>query len=131
MTDQQPPRITLTDLVGTKPSLFRAFAFYDKHMDCIRIELRDCSMCERRLDEFVTVLYDNYPEANQHDRAGLMIKGVKHLFKEVGLPVEGILRITLILDKLAQRYPELIQDEIRKIVTDIELTVDLDEPVAA
>ncbi len=60
-----------------------------------------------------------------------MIKGVKHLFKEVGLPVEGILRITLILDKLAQRYPELIQDEIRKIVTDIELTVDLDEPVAA
>jgi hypothetical protein len=126
MTEQVPETITLTELIGEKPQQFRPIAFYDKHMDCIRIELRDCSMTERRLDEFVTVLYDNYPEVNQHDRAGLMIKGIKHLFKEFGLPIEGVLRVTEILDHLAKRYPQLIDSEIRRIVTDIELTVDLD-----
>jgi hypothetical protein len=123
--------IELTDLLGSGPAQFRPIAYYDKHMDCIRIELRDCSITERRYDEYLTVLYDNYPEVNQHDRAGLMIKGVKYLFKEVNLPMEGILRVTEILNKLAQRYPQLIDTEISRIVTEIELTVNLDEVAAA
>ncbi|MFZ1220417.1 MAG: hypothetical protein WAO00_14070 [Chthoniobacterales bacterium] len=123
--------ITVTDLLGTEPATFRPVAYYDSHMDCIRIELRDCSITERRFDEVLTVLYDNYPEVNQHDRAGLMIKGVKHLFKELNLPTEGIVKVTEVLDKLAEKYPNVVDKEVCRVVADIELTVDLDEAIAA
>ena len=131
MNDEAVKPISIGELLGAGPAQFRPVAYYDKHLDCIRIELRDCSITERRINEFITVLYDNYPEENQHDRAGLMIKGIKHLFKELGLPVEGIFRVTEILDKIAERYPDLIDKEVSRIVTNIELTVNLDEAVAA
>jgi hypothetical protein len=122
--------VSLSDIIGPGPQQFSPVAYYDKHMDCIRIELRDCSITERRFDEVITVLYDNYPEPKQHDRAGLMIKGIKHLFKRLDLPVEGILRVTQILDKLSKEYPELIDTEISRIVAEIELTVNLDDVAA-
>src|SRR5437016_4495507 len=78
---------------------FVPLAYYDKYMDCIRIELRDCSLCEERLDELLTVLYDNHPQPGQNGVAGLMIKGIKHLFKEIGLPLEGVLQVTEVIDR--------------------------------
>jgi len=123
--------ITVSDILGVEPAKFRPVAYYDKHMDCIRIELRDCSITERRFDEFLTVLYDNYPDVNEHDRAGLMIKGVKHLFKELNLPTEGILSVTEVLDKLAEKYPNVVDKEVCRVVADTELTVNLDEAIAA
>jgi hypothetical protein len=119
----------LESVLGTKAlKPFRPLAYYDRHMDCIRIELRDCSITEKRIDEKITVLLDNFPDQNQSPIAGLMIKGVKHyLFKELGLPVEGILFVTSILDKLTKLYPDEIEANIRKLVYEIDLTVNLDE----
>ena len=57
-----------------------------------------------------------------------MIKGVKHLFKELGLPVEGVVYVTRILDAIAKEYPEVVASEIQKLVKNLELTVDFDEP---
>ena len=131
MSNNLDKPVSISDLLGDNPPRFRPVAYYDKHMDCIRIELRDCSITERRFNEHLTVLYDNYPEVNQHDRAGLMIKGVKHLFKELKLPTGGVLRVTEVLDKLAEKYPHFVDQEVCRVVADIELTVNLDELVAA
>ena len=100
-------------------------------MDCIRVELRDCSLTETRVDEYLTILYDNNPEDGQSPSAGLMIKGIKHLFNEWRLPLEGILRVTDIFDKMAKKYPQILEDHISQIVKDIELTVNLDEAAEA
>ena len=106
---------------------FSPLAYYDKHMDCIRVELRDCSMTERRIDEIFTVLEDNYPTEGQGKSAGIMIKGIKHLFKKLELPVEGIVYVTKILDAIAKTYPDRVADDIQQLVTNIELTVNFDE----
>jgi hypothetical protein len=55
-------------------------------------------------------------------------KGIKYLFNEWGFPLEGILRVTEIFDKMAKNYPEIFENHISQIVKDIELTVNLDEP---
>lgn len=106
---------------------FSPLAYYDKHMDCIRIELRDCSLTERRINEIFTILEDNYPASGQGRCAGIMIKGVKHLFKQLDLPVEGIVYVTKILDAIAKEYPDQVAVEIKQIVTNIDLTVDFDD----
>ena len=80
-------------------------AYYDKHMDCIRIELRDCSITEERINEVLTILRDNYPGPGQNDRAGLMIKGVKHFFVQWGVRMEGVVLVTQILNQLLVQLP--------------------------
>ena len=42
--------------------VFTLCAYYDKHMDCIRVQSRDCSITEERRDALFTVLKDNYPK---------------------------------------------------------------------
>jgi hypothetical protein len=110
---------------GIKP--FKPVAYYDFHMDCIRVELRDCSFTEKRIDELVTLLEDNYPAGNRIEVAGLTIKGVKHLFIEAGLPLEGILSITAILDELVKKHPDLAEMAIYKIINQMDLSVNMDE----
>ena len=33
------------------PKVFRPCAYYDKHLDCIHVQVRDCSFTEIRLNE--------------------------------------------------------------------------------
>lgn len=110
---------------------FTSLAFYDKHMDCIRIELRDCSAFERRLNSVLTIAYDNYPEPGQSKISGITIKGVKHFFTEWNLPLEGIHLVADLLDRIVK---ELKLDEgsdadaiqsIKFIVSSIEMPVNL------
>jgi hypothetical protein len=115
-----------------RPSLkrFSPIAYYDGHMDCIRVELRDCSFTEERINEHVTFLQDNYPGPQRSAVAGIMIKGIKHFFASAGLPMDGILYVTTILDKLVKHYPILAEQQILKLVNELDLTVDMSEPDA-
>ena len=109
---------------------FSPLAYYDKHMDCIRIELRDCSAFERRLNEHLTIAYDNYPEKNQQSVVGLTIKGVKHFFTIWKIPLEGIYLVTDLLNRLVK---EMALDEavlkdiasVEFIASNIEMPVNL------
>ena len=103
----------LTAILGDRV-LFRPCAYYDKHMDCIRIELRDCSVKELRLSELLTVHMDNDPEDGQSQYVGLTIKGVKHVFTELNLPLEGIIRITEILNRLSEDFAKALQNTHEK-----------------
>lgn len=94
--------------------MFNPCAYYDKHMDCIRIELRDCSVKEVRMNEILTIHLDNAPDVTQPPLVGLTIKGVKHLFTEHNLPLAGIVEITEILNKIASAIEAAIQSEHEK-----------------
>src|SRR5471030_1931007 len=105
MSSPAPHTTTLSELLGADIAAFKPLAYYDKHMDCIRIELRDCSMTEKRISKYLTILYDNYPGPDQPDCAGLMIKGVKHSFKAWGLPMAGVVMVTSILNQVLKQLP--------------------------
>lgn len=134
------PEITLDIILnGRQVAPFKPVAYYDQHMDCIRIELCDCSITEERINPVLTVLHDNYPGSGQDDRAGLMIKGVKHFFSEWKMEMEGVVLVTRILNQLLEQLPhdqENIRNirPIQKIASDIELTVNMsacEEPTMA
>jgi hypothetical protein len=109
---------------------FKPTAYYDSHMDCIRIELRDSSFTEVRLNEHVTFLEDNYPGENRTAVAGLMLKDVKHFFATKGLSMDGIVYVTKILNEMVAQYPSLAELEILKLVNQLDLTVDMSESEA-
>ena len=84
---RESSEVWVGDLFGEyKPNPFRPMAYYDKHLDCIRVEIRDCSITEHRCGEILTVLEDNHPENDQGKYVGFTIKGVGHVFEELSLP---------------------------------------------
>jgi hypothetical protein len=109
-------------LKALKP--FSPVAYFDCHMDCIRIELRDCSITETRINEHITILEDNYP-GDRPLVAGLMLKGVRHLFIEWNLPLNGIVHVTSILNEVVKKYPEFAHQEIYKLVNAIDFSVNM------
>ncbi|CAG0973097.1 hypothetical protein ARNL5_01854 [Anaerolineae bacterium] len=83
---------------------FSPVAYYDKHMDCIRVQLFDCSFTEERMNKFITVLHANHHEIDKF--AGFNIKGIRYLFEQLGLPVSGVHKLTNIVDLLVKHYPD-------------------------
>jgi hypothetical protein len=83
---------------------FRPIAYYDKHMDCIRVQLFDCSFTEERMNKFVTVLHANHHEIDKF--AGFNLKGIRHLFEQIGLPVSGVHTLVTIIDLLVKHFPD-------------------------
>ena len=95
----------LRELVAEGPDTeFRPFAYYDKHLDCIRVQFFDCSFTERRLNRFLTVLKANSPHAAKH--AGFNIKGVRSLFERLGYSQTQVVKLTQLLDRLSKLYPD-------------------------
>jgi len=127
----QNPNPTLEETLKEWPiSSFRPVAYYDKHMDCIRIELRDCSMTEERINPVLTVLHDNYPGPGQDARAGLMIKGITHFFSKWEMTMEGVVFVTELLNQLLEQLPPDPENArnirpIQQLASDIELTVNM------
>ncbi len=91
---------------------FIPFACYDKHMDCIRVQLSDCSFTEQRLNPFLTILEKNH--ASTSDFIGCTIKGVRHLFETLGLEPKGIIPLVEIIDSIIKIYP----DHAAKVIQD-------------
>jgi hypothetical protein len=81
---------------------FRPIAYFDKHLDCIRVKLEDCSAVEVRLNRFLTILK---PGPND-EIVGFTIKGIAHLFSKLGLKRDGILKVVDILNKMLEKYPD-------------------------
>jgi len=113
---------------------FRPIAYYDKHLDCIRVEIRDCSVTEIRLDKMFTLLEDNYPETGQSPYVGFTIKGVKHLFAQLNLPLDGVWKVADLLQEIVSKHPEIVTSamyelasKFSRILSDTELQVDLAE----
>jgi len=87
---------------------FQPVAYYDKHLDAIRVQIMDCSIWEERLDRIMTVYHANHhlnPDG-LNDVVGFAIKGVRHLLDEVGPTArDGPVRLAEFLDKVCKLYP--------------------------
>lgn len=101
---------------GTTFGKFVPIAFYDKHMDCIRVITHDRSVTEHRLDGFITVL-----ECNNRGRfdplyVGFTIKGVRHLFAQIGMPLDGVYKLAELIDRIVHHQPGSAVAEVLKLV---------------
>ncbi|ODB94974.1 hypothetical protein A3194_20130 [Candidatus Thiodiazotropha endoloripes] len=98
---------TATEVLGEplEMAAFSPVAYFDKHMDCIRVIVRDCSVTEHRIDEMFTLMEDNHPNRFGHRYVGFTIKGVRHLFDELDLPLGRVYKIADILHEIVKKWP--------------------------
>jgi hypothetical protein len=108
---------------------FRPFAYYDKHLDCIRVQVMDCSFKEERKNKFITVLSANHLDESK--LAGFNIKGVRYIFKQLGLSDAKVYKMTDLIDKLVQFYPDQASRNLQSTFSKILMQSDLDIRLAA
>jgi hypothetical protein len=90
---------------GTGVADFVPVAYYDKHMDCIRVFTHDRSVTEVRIDRTFTLHRCNRPSPMDPKYVGFTIKGVQHIFNEVGLPKDRVIRLAEIIDAMVKHHP--------------------------
>jgi hypothetical protein len=107
---------------------FRPFAYYDKHLDCIRVQLIDCSFKEERKNRILTILRANHLE---NKPAGFNIKGVRYLSEQLGLSTTGIYKITDLIDKLVKFFPDSASQQVQQLFLPLLAQQDLEVNLAA
>ncbi|CDX36088.1 conserved hypothetical protein [Mesorhizobium sp. SOD10] len=90
---------------GVSLSAFAPVAYFDKHMDCIRVVTMDRSVTEHRVDGFLTLHKSNHRLDLDPEYVGFTIKGIRHLFESVGLDLNGVHRLADIIDRLVKHRP--------------------------
>lgn len=100
------------------------FAVFDPHMDCIRVLIRDCSFFERRANKWITLVYDNYPEADkgQSPLVGVVIKGMHYLIRKLNLAHGSVIQITELIDEISKKFPEETVAELSTLGTILKET---------
>ena len=97
--------VTVTFPESVSFDTFRPIAYYDKHMDCIRVVTHDRSVTEHRINDFFTIHECNHSGAFDPQYVGFTIKGVRHLFNEYGLPLDRVYRLAELIDRLVRAWP--------------------------
>jgi len=101
---------------GTAFSRFVPIAYYDKHMDCIRVLTHDRSVTEHRLDGFFTLCECNNRSPLDPEYVGFVIKGVRHLFAQAGLPLEGVYKLAELIDRLVRHQPSSTMSRMLRLI---------------
>ena len=112
----------LPEGVALKP--FAPVAFYDLYMDCIRVLILDRSVTEVRIDDTLTLYRTNHAKPFDPQHVGFCIKGVRHLFAELHLPLDGVLTLTSVIDVLIKHRPGTMMSKILAQFPDHQLTVE-------
>lgn len=115
---------SLTEHMG-QAEPFRAVAYHDVNMDCIRILFRDCSIIEHRVHPRLTILTASRPVngVDGPDVVGLVIKGVGHLCDELDLPKDAVIHIASLLDKFVKTYEfdQPVREQVIRVRTGASL----------
>ncbi len=90
---------------GAELKEFRPVAYYDAHMDCIRVLTHDRSVTEHRLNETFTIYECNHRCGFDPEYVGFSIKGVRHIFADVGLDLKGVYTLTEIINRIVSSKP--------------------------
>jgi hypothetical protein len=127
-------KVTLPE--GAAVAAFSPVAYYDKHMDCIRVLVLNRSVTEHRIDGMFTVFECNHRGPLDPEYVGFSIKGVRHLFSEIGLPLEGVYRLTDLIQRIVSYKPGSAMSELLKIIFKDyknagDLSIDLSDDLAA
>lgn len=126
------PQMEMVTLpAGAALAAFVPVAYYDKHMDCIRVLVANRSVTEHRIDKMFTVFECNHRGEFDPEYVGFSIKGVRHLFSEIGVPLEGVYRLTDLIQRIVSHKPGSAMSELLKIIfkdyrTSGDLSIDMD-----
>jgi hypothetical protein len=112
---------------GTALEPFSPVAYYDSYMDCIRVLILDRSVTEVRVDDHLTLCRANHRTPFDPEHVGFTIKGVRHLFADLGLPLDGVLTLTQIIDAIVKRRPGSTVSKILAEFPEQNLTVEWNE----
>lgn len=108
---------------------FSPSAYFDKHMDCIRVQTKDASVLEHRINRLFTVLVENYVQEPRV--VGFTIKGVNSISDKLGLSASAVISLTELIDKIVSAFPDetmrVATSRIKPILDESELTVDFAE----
>src|ERR1700721_314741 len=106
---------------------FTPVAFYDKHMDCIRVLTHDRSVTEHRIDKVFTVYECNHRVgAFDPEYIGFSIKGVRRMFHEMEIPLDGVYRLADLIGRIVRHKPGSAMSELLRIIfKDYSATGDL------
>jgi len=116
---------------------FRPCAFFDDRLDCIRVIARDCSVCEERINDRLTVLIDNYHERRPDSMkyVGFTIKGARHACRELGLDLSAPIKMTSLLDAMLASWPDtdvmIFVDKIARPMIEQANIKSIEMPLAA
>ena len=96
------------------PKVFSPCAYFDKHLDCIRVQIKDCSFTEIRLNEAFTIYQANHVACAEY--MGFSIKGIRHLLEELKLPKakEGPYILAEVIDAAVKANPGAFGDLIQR-----------------
>lgn len=106
----------MVELNQLKLKPFVPLAYYDKHMDCIRVMTHDRSVTEHRIDGFFTVHECNHRARTDPQYVGFTIKGIYHMFKAIGLEMEGVHKLTDLINRIVQYKPGSAMAETLRII---------------
>jgi hypothetical protein len=101
---------------GVLIATFSPVAYYDKHMDCIRVLTHDRSVTEHRIDGVFTVYECNHRGPFDPEYVGFSIKGVRHLFSEIGLPLDRVYRLADLINRIVNHRPGSAMSELLRII---------------
>jgi len=100
------------------PERFAPYAVFDQHLDCIRVLTADVSVCEVRVDEAITVYRSNFPAETGQSYVGFTLKGVNHLFHELGLELDRAFKVSEILDTIVRERPATVMAVVLDLIRD-------------
>jgi len=85
---------------------FVPVAYYDQHLDRIRVLTHDRSVTELRLEDGTFILHEcNHQTTTDPEFVGFSIQGVRRLFAEVGLSIDGAYKLADVLDAIVKHRP--------------------------
>jgi hypothetical protein len=112
--DAEQEAVSLPEGVEAGP--FSPVAYYDKHMDCIRVLTHNRSVTEHRIDGSFTVFECNHRARFDPEYVGFSIKGVRLLFSEIGRPLEGVYALADIIQRIVSHRPGSAMAELLRII---------------
>lgn len=133
--------VTISLPEGMSLGTFSPVAYYDKHMDCIRVLTHDRSVTEHRINGMLTLYECNHRGPFDPEYVGFTIKGIRHLFCEIGLPLDRVYKLADVMNKMVSHRPAATMAQFLKTLfwesqtardldTDLgELTVDFKEAI--
>lgn len=83
---------------------FKPLAYFDTHLDCIQVQIKDTSFKEGRLNRLITILIASHDDKDK--LVGFTIKGIRYLFEILGLPKSGVIKLTVLMDAIVKGFPE-------------------------
>lgn len=103
---------------------FKPVAYFDEQLDCVRVIIRDCSVTEVRINEYLTIAEDNYPQ-NPADRyVGFTVKGVRHFIRaKTQKGQTQSVEIGAVLEQMLAELPKLIDDNNAKTLVEMAVNI--------